>query len=493
MEKQSKISDGTQEKYKSKTNRVRNRIPRFVRNLAPCLMTAVTLAVPNGSEAAPYERNDISNACPDVGSRMNALKNNAWKDPISGGISSLAQTHIQGMAILPDGKWLLTHNSGKTVFESWSSYGHFLEVSTSGAVYKKTHTFPFFDYSKSYPGGAQACGNIVAVSTVAAKKIEFFDFSDGTATPLYHLRLDSGAETVGLVYHHQHRCHYVYDKNGNLFKSNGKPLTDTDCKFTKQNYTNGKKLLVRNAEAGLNLVYESKSGSIYTFSLGSSRNYSDAHHTFALGRISFDKNSAATLEHLTYVTLKGEVGKFRWGGGVYVRSNGELQIITTPRDLPLGGASFGRNESSSGPPVKVDAKGFARVKFKLVGAGKYLGPNRNDYVTLGAKAAVFQIQNSSLKNKNARNDVPWRIKDGSSILYETATGNVGLSTTDYGKQSYWIIKKLEGSGGDQLHYGDRVSIKNYYWTTNVIYDYRNGYASAGLPRTYKCLWEIVKP
>ncbi len=144
-------------------------------------------------------------------------------------------------------------------------------------------------------------------------------------------------------------------------------------------------------------------------------------------------------------------------------------------------------EGGSGGPILDNAS----LEFKLVGTGNYMGANVGGYAKLDGAAGNYTIGGGAGRGPLKQN-VFYAIKLGGDVLYETAKGNAGFYGSDTGLTARWKFLKVTSvsSPGDVLHDGDQVFIYNNYYPTNFLYDYGNGYVSAGNYPDKNHTWKI---
>ena len=144
-------------------------------------------------------------------------------------------------------------------------------------------------------------------------------------------------------------------------------------------------------------------------------------------------------------------------------------------------------EGGSGGPILDNAS----LEFKLVGSRNFMGANVGGYAKLDGAAGNYTIGGGAGRGPLKQN-VYYAIKLGGDVLYETALGNAGFYSSDTGQTARWKFLKVTSvsSPGDILHDGDQVFVYNGYYPTNFLYDYGNGYVSAGNYPDKNHTWKI---
>ncbi|OZC01607.1 hypothetical protein BSZ36_00575 [Rubricoccus marinus] len=295
------------------------------------------------SQQPVQTRMAFSRATSDIGSHLQSLLSNHTEYGISGGVSSTAATHIQGMAVV--GKyWVLSHDN------AGNRDGDLIIIDPATRERKKSHTIQFTG-DDGYMAAAQGNGDYLAVGTGTNKSVRVFSVSSAaTVTELTNLNLSdplggSRIENVAFAYHPVHQRHYLLLINGStnkLYVSSGSALESSTWSVVSQRGS------VPYGEAGISLLFDQSSGSFYVVSLGQNGTISDEENSFSVWTLSqadassptnMFTASAASPEHRK---LTDGSGSFRWGGTAHVLANGNVQVIAAPRDFKLiGDSDFG--------------------------------------------------------------------------------------------------------------------------------------------------------
>jgi hypothetical protein len=293
---------------------------------------------------------------------------------------SMAIDHVQGMTRLPDGRYVFSHSTnpnqkGLAVFARHNA----------DAVYK-----PFSlneTQRQSHPSAMQACGNIVAVPTSDdVSSVHFFDASDpDNIIELTHLTvsyyespskpLNEGIDAAGLVYSEVDQVHYLTVSKGReqgredgpvwLYKSNGLPLTDPNCRFT---YTDGNWYFTTLTSASaFNLLYD-EDGSLYTACMY--RTVPGGDERLRLSKINYTANGVSSVDQISDILLS-ESGDpvspspgFRWGGGIGINGPNSIEVFASARVLTGGvGANHCVIKIWKGPGFLEDCRNFSDVSW----------------------------------------------------------------------------------------------------------------------------------
>jgi hypothetical protein len=293
---------------------------------------------------------------------------------------SMAIDHVQGMTRLPDGRYVFSHSTnpnqkGLAVFARHHA----------DAVYK-----PFSlneTQRQSHPSAMQACGNIVAVPTSDdVSSVHFFDASDpNNIIELTHLTvsyyessskpLNEGIDAAGLVYSEVDQVHYLTVSKGReqgredgpvwLYKSNGLPLTDPNCRFT---YTDGNWYFTTLTSASaFNLLYD-EDGSLYTACMY--RTVPGGDERLRLSKINYTANGVSSVDQISDILLS-ESGDpvspspgFRWGGGIGINGPNSIEVFASARVLTGGvGANHCVIKIWKGPGFLEDCRNFSDVSW----------------------------------------------------------------------------------------------------------------------------------
>lgn len=288
-----------------------------------------------------------------VEAQVSSLLNHSAEVNLKGGYSSEAWTHLQGMAALDNGCWVLAQDvkgdgTGELVC---------VDPAARTRVHIETMSFPG---KSGFPSGLQGCGNLLVATTARNKQLRFYDYND-PSKPVYlsHLTVDVNqtVENVGLVWHPVARRYYLFCKanheSARMWVSSSSDLLRASTRFE-----GGRDLLgatVPFGEAGAALIYEVTTGSLYCLSFGAApTGETDEENDFAVSRITSDKplstmtsRDTMTVSDVGYYKLTDGSGSFRWGGTAWVTPSGRIQVIATPRDYKLLGSSdFGTWTSS---------------------------------------------------------------------------------------------------------------------------------------------------
>ena len=349
------------------------------------------------------------------------------------GFSSEARTHIQGVAILKNGNLVLTHTVGR-LSDSTEYELHLLDRSAKKHIKGYSFNMP----GEGWPSGAQACKDIVAVA--AGGQIQFVDFNKSPPVRLDHLTIPVGTENVGFAFHPEHQCYYVAIPGVGLWNCESEPA-NSNSKFTKVDGFTGADQM-KFGEAGMNLVYDEPSKSMFTISFGSDRDGNrDSPTKFSIAKISGTKGQLrAQLEKYGSLKMKTEITtlgpSFRWGAGLRTTSTGDVDLVVAPRDLPLIPAGFPfavfnsgmknyrvevqtTNRSGAGTDANIQLRIHGTRKGKNVSSewetlNPYISGNAfeqgdHDVIEAFRTADVGKIISISVKTDNAYAGAAWNV------------------------------------------------------------------------------------
>ena len=175
--------------------------------------------------------------------------------------------HVQGIAQLKDGRYVLSHNTRGDIDESLMIFDNGSNDTIMKLVGRGNH-----------PGGIQAAGYIVVVPIIGGdvgkgkSEIIFIDASDKNNPVTLKAKINhpkSGANAAGIAYHPGHKRHYVivnhnatYGKSTHyLYRSGPGSLTDANMTFELVDA-----FKVFGSQGGAQLLYED-TGNMYIAAL----------------------------------------------------------------------------------------------------------------------------------------------------------------------------------------------------------------------------------
>jgi len=285
---------------------------------------------------------------------------------------SAAMDHVQGITMIGN-QFIIAQSTGNLP----SRQGKTLLVACDG---KKNCSFHLVGSKFPHCGGIQSCGNILAVAIEPrydgkshhgkGSQVLFFDFSNPqkpVELPVKIERADKYAGAAGIAFHQQHKCHYVvvYDKDVDIYKSNGFSLRDSRCEF---NLVASLKSGGAASGAGTNLLYED-TGDLYMVGLDRA---GDGWEQIILSKIeSLDQDPSIVPVSTKKLSKSGSgddfAAGFRWGGGIVVKNNGEIDALAASRTLCYGSPNnFTKVKAWTKTPwVRIVHKGAYVAKFYL--------------------------------------------------------------------------------------------------------------------------------
>jgi len=292
---------------------------------------------------------------PEVTRQVENLINNPDEVSIKGGRVSTAASHFQGMGVLADGTFVMSHGEGSLKGKN-RDYGYLYFVNPVTRKYLGEIDFKIPSDVKAYPSGIQACGNIIAVSVASQgwTGVKFFEYSNfDSVEELTHLELEwqggGTVENVALAWHPDLSRYVLAVKGRKVYLSDSDDLTDTNTQFQEIGDIN-----IKLAEAGHALIHES-GNRFYLFGLGRYGDDEDSPNGFTVSPLTIASGGVDSSWAGTEYELEDSAGNFRWAGTANVNNSGNLEIIAAPREQnALGRSSYGiwTSETGSPPPGK---------------------------------------------------------------------------------------------------------------------------------------------
>lgn len=256
---------------------------------------------------------------------------------------SAAFDHVQGITMI--GKnFIISQSTGNLP----SRQGKNLLVACDG---RNDCSFHLVGSKFPHSGGIQSCGNILAVAIEPryyqdkhhgkGSEVIFVDFSNPkkpVELPVKIQRPDKYAGAAGIAYHKKHRCHYVvvHDSDVDIYKSNGFSLRDSRCKF---NLISSLRSGGATSGGGTNLLYED-TGDLYVAGLNRAK---DGREQITLSKIDNPDQSPSIIPVLVKNLSKSDpdgLGKlaagFRWGGGLIIKNENDIDALAVSRTLCYG-------------------------------------------------------------------------------------------------------------------------------------------------------------
>jgi hypothetical protein len=209
----------------------------------------------------------------------------------------------------------------------------------------------------NHPGAIQAAGKVIVVpitgNDLKGSEIMFVDARDKDAPrlpSLGHLRITQTDESfgqAGIAFDPTRRCHWVIaptsGRSAILYKSNGKSLFDTSCRFESQRKFTGLTI----GEGGVQLLIDEQ-GQMFVVALGRS---DSGVESVALNKVS-NPGPNWSAGFVTENELSDSGSKtdysagFRWGGTVarkpdlpgQAAKDPVLQVVAVSRTLTYGPA-----------------------------------------------------------------------------------------------------------------------------------------------------------
>ncbi len=362
------------------------------------------------------------------------------------------------------------------------------------------------DQKRGFPACMQADRGYLVVGTGESGYAKFFDFTSPSAgvkeLTWLEIPVAGMVENVGIAYHPELRKYIAYARNGDggqfwLSVGNDGPNLSKASKWEKVNAL----LDVPFGEAGTPLMH--LSGNMFALlSLGTDKDNDS--YAFKLSFIELTKQGGGSF-NLAFEPVAGQysfraVGEgggapsFRWGGTARVvrtpdQTQLSVELLAAPKRLDASGNYYkwygsvkvDRSSRPNGPEsaASTDTRISAgtAISLKLNDTSNYLGPNKDDYASIGGRTLYVPQGTGFLQD-----GLGYKIKLGGKWLYETAKGNVGFWASDSGAPSQWTIVKLRNLcpiKDEFIRPGDVIKLRNGYWTDNFLYDYGSGYAAAG--------------
>jgi len=321
---------------------------------------------------------------------------------------SPAADHCQGITMIRN-CYVISHSAGNDTIHPNTKDGFlFVGEGQSGTFHKvpSEGSFP-------HCGGIQSCGDILVEATeprysynMLTKKgkhhgqgseVVFLDLSEPhkpVTLPVRIRRKARLAGAAGIAYHEKDKCHYVVVQCSggfDLYKSNGRPLTDSKCEFTflgsvKTSHACG---------GGTNLLYEN-TGKLYMAGFEGGEGSKSKRKRILLSEI-VNPGGEATVSFVKAIDMqfKGEDSSlapkeqqdFRWGGGIAVKSPNEIEIVAVSRCFYVPGMEYSKiSLLTKRPWFEIRHKGAYVAKFYV--SWKEKGQTK-DWKS-GKKAAGFR-------------------------------------------------------------------------------------------------------
>ena len=277
------------------------------------------------------------------------------------------EDHINGMAVLVDGSYVLSHSL------TFGNGGWLLLADPDSG------NFNFNEFTGfNYQSGLQGCGNILIAGTRAKdNSLKFYLKSGSTLKELAQSISGDTWENAALAYHAAFGRHYAV-ANGYLFESNGKALDDPEIEWLRigqsshrrgkegsialrPGYRNAATFNLPNGEGGgTSLLYEPANsthpnGRLFYLVLQPSWRAVLYEILFPMMNSESESCSQLNTQKIDSITLKtpsketySVVDKiedsrpqFRWAGSAAVTTSGELMVVASGRNIYL--ATFSKD------------------------------------------------------------------------------------------------------------------------------------------------------
>ena len=268
----------------------------------------------------------------------------------SGGRTSNAAMHVQGITYTDNGYFVVNHSfvEGKGIL-GVSSY---IDISTVDLDNPPTLTWTWYDgfYETNHPGAMDAAGNFVAYGEAywdhptipngsEGEGVKFLEIQDnGVPKRLSHLDVDGSSYGVGLTYNSTDDTYYLLKGGKYLYKSSSCDITNVSTKFEHSESINDELANQIKSESGMPIISISDANLFYAFQLKAGSGFnSDLKASLvnleSLPRSRMIKDDSRYL-HLpanTNLIAIMAAASWRYGGGA-VQKGGKLFFLWAGRN-----------------------------------------------------------------------------------------------------------------------------------------------------------------